>query len=125
LGRLAMDRFADGSKRLCERSNVVMRRHVPCFEMHLRNPTEISRDEAVEDLGQETALLLANPAHNAEINRDDGTILLDEEVAGMHVGVEEAIAQCVAQKGLDERDGKAFEVMAGSAKTFDVRHFDA
>ena len=50
---------------------------------------------------------------------------LDEQIAGMHVGVEEAVAQRVAQEGLHQVGGDRLEVVAGGAQGLDVRHLDA
>ncbi len=54
--------------------------------------------------------------------RDDGAVRLDEQIAGMHVGMEEAVAQRVAQEGLDEVGGDRLEIVAGgaSAATSDI-----
>ena len=116
-----MDRLADGADRLGEGGDIVRGRHVAGLEMHLGDATVVARDEAVEDFGQEAPLLLAEPAGNAEIDRNDGAVRLDEQIAGMHVGVEEAVAQRVAQEGLDQRRGDRLEVVAGSAQGLDVR----
>ena len=71
--------------------------------MDLRHPQIVAADEAVEDFGEEAPLLAAEPAHDAEIERDDPAFAVDEKIALMHVGVKEAVAQGVAQKRLDER----------------------
>ena len=62
---------------------------------------------------------------DAEIDGDDGAVGLDEQIAGMHVGVEEAVAQRMAQEGLDQRGGDRLEVVAGRAQALDVGHLDA
>jgi hypothetical protein len=59
-----------------------------------------------------TPFLLPQPAHDAEVDRDQFAGVVDEEIAGMHVGVEEAVAQRLAQKGLNHRAGEAREVEA-------------
>lgn len=43
----------------------------------------------------------------------------------MHVGMEKAIAQRVAQERLDKRVCKAVEIMSGSAQRIDIGHLDA
>ena len=63
----------------------------------------VARDEAIEDFGEEPSLLEAEPTHDAEIDRDDAPLRVDEEIALMHVGVEEAVAQRMAQERLDQR----------------------
>ena len=55
----------------------------------------------MQDLGEEQALLRAKSAHDAEIDRDQVAVGIDEQIAGMHVGMEEAVAHGVAQEALD------------------------
>ena len=68
-------------------------RHIAGLEMDLRDALIVAPDEAVKDLGEEPPLLAAEPAHDAEIDRDDAARVVDEEIALMHVGVKEAVAQ--------------------------------
>ena len=70
--------------------------------MDFRHPPVVAANEAVEDLGEEPPLLAAEPPHDAEIDRDDTPLGVDEEIALVHVGVEEAVAQRVAQERLDQ-----------------------
>ena len=76
--------------------------------MDFRDAAVVAADEAVEDFGEEPPLLAAEPAHDAEIDRDDAPLGVDEEIALMHVGVEEAVAQRVAQERLDQAPGRAW-----------------
>ena len=70
----------------------------------------VAGDEAVEDLGEEAPLLRREPAHDAEIDRDDAAVGVDEQVARMHVGMEEAVAQRMAQEGLHQRAAERRQV---------------
>ena len=54
-------------------------------------------------LGEVQPLLGAEPAHDAEIDRNEPPLVVDEQIARMHVGMKEAVAQRVAQEGLDQR----------------------
>ncbi len=72
----------------------------------------VAGDEAEQNLGQEAPLLAPEPSHDAEVDRDQLAGVVDEQVAGMHVGVEEAVAQRMAQEGLDQRAGEVREVEA-------------
>ena len=87
-------------------------RHVAGLEMHLGGAVIVAGDEAVEDLREKAPFLRAEPAHDAEIDRHQLAVVVDEQVAGMHVGVEEAVAQRVAQEGLDHRAAERLEVEA-------------
>ena len=98
-----MDRLADGADRLGEILDAVGRGHVARLEMDLGDAQIVAADEAVEDLGEKAALLAAEPAHDAEIDGDDPALGVDEKIALVHVGVEEAVAQGVAQERLDQR----------------------
>ncbi len=69
--------------------------------MHLGDAAIVARDEAQQNLGEEAPLLHAEPAHDAEIDRHQPAGIVEEQIAGMHVGMEEAVAQRVAQKTLD------------------------
>ena len=112
LGRLAVDRLADGPDRLGEAADIVPVRHIARLEMHLGDAAIVAHDEAVEDLGEIAALLLAEAADDAEVDGDDVASAIDEEVAGMHVGMEEAVAQRVAQERLDKHLREMRQVVA-------------
>ena len=103
VGGAVVDRLADGADRLREALDRMVRRHVAGLEMHLGGALVVAGDEAVEDFGEEAALLRPEPAHDAEVDRDELALVVDEQIARMHVGVEEAVAQRVAQEGLDHR----------------------
>ena len=78
----------------------------------------IAGDEAEQDLGQEAPLLRAEPAHDAEVDRHQPAVVVDEQIAGMHVGVEEAVAQRMAQEVLDHRaaERRQVEALGGAAR---------
>ena len=103
VGAPVVDRLADGADRLREILHRMMRRHVAGLEMHLRHAQVIAADEAQKNFGEEAPLLHAEPAHDAEIDGDEPALRIHEQVAGMHVGVEIAVADGVAQEGLDHR----------------------
>jgi hypothetical protein len=69
--RLAVDRLADGADRLGEIVDGMVRRHIAGLEMHLGDAAIVAGDEAEQDLGEEAPLLRAEPAHDAEIDRDE------------------------------------------------------
>src|SRR5438874_19895 len=80
------------------------------LEMHFRGALIVAGDEAVEDFGEEAAFLLPEPSHDAEVDRNEPALVVDEQVAGMHVGVKEAVTQRMAQKGLDHRAAESLEI---------------
>ena len=99
--RSVMDRFADRPDGLREIVDRMMRRHIAGFEMHLGDASIIAGDETEKDFGEEAALLHAEAPHDAEVNGDEPALIVEEQIARMHVGVEEAVAQRMAQKALD------------------------
>src|SRR5436305_11342848 len=94
----------------------MMRRHIAGLEMHLGDAAVIAGDEAQQNLGEKTPLLHSEPAHNAEVDRDQPAGLVEEQVAGMHVGVKKPVAQGVAQKTLDHLAAKIGKVDVRSCK---------
>ena len=107
-----MDRLADGADRLREALDRVMPRHIAGVEMHLRGALIVAGDEAEQNLGEEAALLRPEPAHDAEVDGDQPALGVDEQIARMHVGVEEAVAQRVAQETLDHLVAERRQVVA-------------
>src|ERR1700755_2008219 len=88
----------------------MMGRHIAGLEMDLGDAAIVSGDEAEQDLGEEAALLEAEAAHDSEIDRNEPPLVVEEEIAGMHVGVKEAVAQRVAQEALDDLAAEVGEV---------------
>ena len=80
-------------------------RHVARLDVHLGDALVVAADEAVEDLGEEAPLLRPDAAHDAEIDGDEPALAVDEEIPLVHVGVEEAVAQRVAEERLHDRRG--------------------
>ena len=54
-----------------------------------------------QDFGEEAPLLQPEPAHDAEVDGDQPAGIVEEQVAGVHVGMKEAVAQRMAQETLD------------------------
>ena len=111
-GGAVVDRLADGADRLREALDRMMPRHVAGVEMHLRGAMIVAGDEAEQDFGEEAPFLRPEPAHDAEVDRDQFAVGVDEQIAGMHVGVEEAVAQRVAQEILDHGAAERRQVEA-------------
>jgi hypothetical protein len=105
-----VDRLADGADRLREALDRVLRRHVAGLEMHLGGAVIVAGNEAEQNLREEAPLLWPQTSHDAEVDGDQLAGIVDEQIAGMHVGVEEAVAQRVAQEGLDHRAGEALQI---------------
>src|SRR5208337_3164508 len=107
-----VDGLADRPYRLREILHLMHMRNVARLEVHLGDAQVVASDEAEEDLGEESALLAAEAAHDAEIDRDDAARLVDEEIPLVHVGVEKAVAQGMSEEGLNQRPGKRARIVA-------------
>src|SRR5216683_3334312 len=59
------------------------------IEMHFGDAAIVARDEAEENFGKEAPLLQAEPAHDAEIDGDQAAGIVEEQIAGVHVGMKE------------------------------------
>src|SRR6202050_2615745 len=97
-----MNRLADGADSLRKIFYRVMRRHVARFEMHFGGAKIIAGDEAVQDFGEKQPLFDAEPAHDAEIDRNQPAVVVNKQISRMHVGMEEAVAQRMPEKRLDQ-----------------------
>src|SRR3974390_3686713 len=95
-------------------------RHVARVEVHLRRAAVIPRDEAEQYFREEAPLLRPEPAHDAEINSDQASVRIDKQVAGMHIGMKEAVAQRVTQEALDHLAAKVGQIEAARAQSLAV-----
>ena len=99
----------------------MVRRHVAGLKMHLGGTPIIAGDEAMQDFREEQTLLGAEPAHDAEIDGDQLAVVINKEISRMHVGVKEAVAQRMAEKGLNQRPGELPQVEAFGQQPRPVR----
>src|SRR5919108_428561 len=83
---------------------------LPSAAMVSGDAAVVARDEAQENFGEETPLLHAEPAHDAEIDRHQPAGIVEKQIAGMHVGMKEAVAQRVAQETLDHLASKVGQI---------------
>src|ERR1700682_2413068 len=100
-GGAVVDRLADGADGLGKILHRMMPGHIAGLEMHLGDAAIVAGDEAQQNFGEEAPLLHAEPAHDAEIHGDKPAGVVEEQIAGMHVGMKEAVAQRMAQEALD------------------------
>src|SRR5208282_5660209 len=120
-----VDGLADRSYRLREILLLMHMRNVARLEVHLGDALVVAPNEAEQDLGEESSLLSPEPAHNAEIDRDDTPRFVDEKIPLMHVGMEEAVAKRIAQKGLDEGFREPARIVSELGETLRVRERNA
>jgi len=65
-------------------------------------PSRISREES--------SFVWAQPSHDAEVDRDQASLGVDEQIARVHVGMKKAITKRVAQEGLDQGAAEPREI---------------
>ena len=116
-----MDRLPDGANGLREVLHAVHLGNVARLEVNFRNPAIVTGDESEENLGQESAFLWPQPAHDSEINRGEPALPVDEEVPLMHVGVEEAVANRMSQEGLDDDASKLRQIEPRAGERRQIR----
>ena len=113
-GGAAEDRLADGTQGLGKRLDRVLRRHESEFVVQLRHLAIIALQKARQRAGHEAAHAGVQPPHNAEIHRYQPTLRVDKQIAGMHVGMEEAVAQRLCEKAAHHQHRHLFGVAPGS-----------
>lgn len=74
---------------------------------------------------RKTALLRAKPTHDAEIDRHQPAIGAEEQIAGVHVGVEEAIPQRMTQEALHDLAAEIRQVDIGGGEALMIVQRDA
>jgi hypothetical protein len=78
-----MDRLADRPHRLGEELDGLVGRHIARLKMDACGAAIVARDEAMQDLGQEAALLGPQAPHDAEVDGNDLAGRVDQEIALM------------------------------------------
>ncbi len=91
--RPAEDRLADGARRLGESVERLVARHVAGLEMHLGDAAIVAVEERDQHVGEKVTRGAVEPPHDAEIDRDQRAVRIDEQIARMQVGVEETVAE--------------------------------
>ncbi len=109
----AKDRFPHSAQCTGKFIDIAVGRHIACLEMHLGDALVISFDKAKENLGVDPASVFVDMPHDAEIIGDDITVGRDLQVALMHIGMEIAITQGMAQKQRQYPFSQNGAVMAG------------
>ena len=71
--------------------DIVIVGHILRLEMDFGDTAVIAGGQAIENFRQPQTRLPIDPPHDAEINRSNAAIGGDEQIALMHVGVEEAL----------------------------------
>ncbi len=90
------------------------------FEMHFGDTAVIAIEEAQQHLAQEAPGLFVDAAGDAEIDGDQLTVGPHEQIAGMHVGVKEAVAEHHIEKGVRRLLDDGEQIMPGRFQGVDL-----
>src|SRR5262249_27094699 len=101
LQRLVEDRLADRTDRGLEFADARIRRNPARLEVYLRHATVIAPEEGQEILRKVVLVDLVKRAHDAEVQRDVSPVRGNQDVSGMHVGMEESVAEHLREENLD------------------------
>src|SRR6266480_4021448 len=118
-----MNRLTNGADRLREVFDRMPQRHVTCFEMNFRRAVIIAGDEAMQDFGEEQPFLHAKPPHDSEVDRDQPSFVIDEQVPGMHVGMKEAVTKRMTEEALNESLGEQRQIEAFDLQPRPIRQW--
>ena len=93
--------------------------------MHLGDAAVVTANEADQDLGIDAAGIFVDMPHDAEVIGDDIARGGHLQVALVHVGVEEPVAQRVAEEKLQHPFGQRVQVMPGGLQRRNVAQRDS
>ena len=93
--------------------------------MDLRDSFVVAGGQAVENLREPKPRLAVDAAHYAEIDRHNRSVGADEQIALVHVGVEKAFRNGLAQEDQDQLFGECVQVMPGCLQRLYICDFDA
>ena len=119
--RLVEDGFADGADRCFELIHPRSARHPAGVDVRLGDALVVALEEGEEVLRQVVLVDVGQRAHDAEVERDVLTVRCDENVARMHVGVKEAVAEHLGEEDFDAGARQRGHVHALGAQGIDLR----
>jgi hypothetical protein len=104
-------------------------RHPAGFHMQLGHPTVVAVEEGVEVLGEIPLVLVGQRADDAEVHGHVARLgrvrRVDEDVARVHVGVEEVVLEHLGEEHLHAAFGQPLHVDVGRAQEIGARDRDA
>jgi hypothetical protein len=117
-------RLADGADRALERVDPRGRRHPAGLDVQLGHALVVAPEEGHEVLRQVVLVVVGQRADDAEVQRDvaaeGGRVEADLDVARVHVGVEEAVAEDLGEEDRHAVARQLLEVDAGLAQAVDL-----
>ena len=122
--RFSAHRLADRAQRRREFLDAMIVGDILRLEMDFGHAAVIACGQPIEDLGEPVARLPVDPPHDTEIDRRDRPVGLHEQIALVHVGVEEPLGDRLPQKGVDQIGRQLFHVVARRDQRLAVRNLD-
>ena len=123
--RLAHDRIGDGADRLGElRQRHMITKHAG-IGVELGHRVIVAVEHRRQQTGQKQPFAEIEMTHDAEIDRHQRAAGRHENIPRMHVGMEEAIAEDLVEKGPGRRFGNLADVMSGSTQRLDIINADS
>jgi len=129
LQRLLEDRLADGADCRLELVDLGFRRHPARIDMQLGDLAVVALEEGHQVARQVVLILGRQAADDAEVHRDvlraPRLMAADEDVAGVHVGMEEAVAKHLGEEDLHAALGELAHIGVLPRQPGHVGHRDA
>src|SRR6266850_6155485 len=119
---LVEDGLANCANRGFEFVHAGLRRDPAGFDVDLRHAPVVTPEKGEEILRQVILVHLGERAHDAEIQRDIAPVRRDENVAGVHVGMEETVAEHLGEKDLHAGARQFRDVDSLFAQFFDLAY---
>jgi hypothetical protein len=101
-------------------TRVVSGRHPAGFDVRLSDTLVVAAEEGEEVLRQVVLVDVGERADDAEIERDVAALRGDQDVARMHVGMEEAVAEDLGEEDLDAHPRESFFRSTPSARSASI-----
>jgi hypothetical protein len=127
--RAVEDRFADGADGGLELVGTGIGRRPAGFDVRHRDALVVALEESKKVLREIVLVVVGERADDAEIERDIAAVMCrvsgDEDVAGVHVGMEEAVAKDLGEKDLDAGARQRRQIDAGGDQRVGLTDRDA
>ena len=120
LQRLVEDRFAHRADRRFELIDGGVLGRPAGFDVGLGDAAIVAAEEREEVLREVVLVEIAQRADDAEVERDVAAVRTDQDVARVHVGVEEAVAEHLREEDLDAGARDVLDARALGADRVDL-----
>ena len=95
------------------------------FEVDFSDPLVVSGCQTIENFCQPHPRSPIDPPHDTKINRDNRTVIFDEQITLVHIRMEIAAADCLRQEGEHQSIGDLSHVMTFGLKFINLADLDS